>query len=118
MLPAFIVPETTARASANGPVLDLGIHFGGPMHVTLGITSIIEQESLDVAILGSADGTEFDPTPLASFPQKFYCGSYGLTLDLTAKPEVKYLRAKWTVARWGKGDSKPLFAFFVFARPN
>jgi len=40
--------------------------------LTLAITNIIEQESLDVSIFGSADGATWDPKPVAAFPQKFY----------------------------------------------
>jgi hypothetical protein len=29
---------------------------------------------------------------------------------------VKYLRTKWQVNRWGKGDSKPLFTIYLFAQ--
>jgi len=29
---------------------------------------------------------------------------------------VKYLRAKWQVNRWGKGDSKPLFGLYLFVQ--
>ena len=37
-------------------------------------------------------------------------------LDLTDRPDVKYLRAKWRVNRWGKGDPKPLFTLYLFAQ--
>jgi hypothetical protein len=31
---------------------------------------------------------------------------------------VRYLRAKWQVNRWGKGDSKPLFTVYLFAQAS
>jgi len=86
--------------------------------MTLGITRIIEQQSLDLSIWGSADGVDWGTKPLASFPQKFYCGTYQLALDLYDHPEVKYIRAKWQVNRWGKGDPRPLFAFYLFLRAS
>ena len=82
--------------------------------LTLGITRIIEQESIDVSIWGSPDGAEWGAKPLAAFPQKFYCGTYQILLDLTDHPNIRYLRAKWQVNRWGKGDPKPLFAIYLF----
>ena len=114
MLPQFILPETTVREAGTGPDLGLGDERGGTLILTLGITRIIEQESLDISIWGSTDGTDFGAKPLVAFPQKFYCGTYQILLDLSDRPEVKFLRAKWHVSRWGKGDPKPLFALYLF----
>jgi hypothetical protein len=116
MLPGFLLPETTIREAGNGSELDLGEAQGRVLLLTLGITRIIEQESLDVAIYGSSDGKEWAPKSLVSFPQKFYCGTYQVLLDLTQHPDVKFVRVKWTAQRWGKGDSKPLFGFYVFVQ--
>jgi hypothetical protein len=111
----FLVPEITVREVGTGPVLDLGNEERGVLTLTLGLTRIIEQESIDVSVWGSADGTDWGTAPVATFPQKFYCGSYQLLLDLSERPEIRYLRAKWQVNRWGKGDSKPLFGVYLFA---
>ena len=116
MLPGFLLPETTIREAGNGSELDLGDSRGHVLLLTLGITRIIEQESLDVAVWGSADGKEWGSKSLICFPQKFYCGTYQVLLDLTQKPDVKYLRVKWSAQRWGKGNNKPLFGFYVFAQ--
>jgi len=116
MLPEFLLEETTVREAGTGPVIGIGDQAGEALILTLGITRIIEQESIDLSIWGSADGTEFGAKPIASFPQKFYCGTYQILCDLTGKPEIKYLRVKWSVNRWGKGDSKPLFSIYLFAQ--
>jgi hypothetical protein len=116
MLPDFLLPETTIRQAGNGETLDVSEYAGGVLLLTLGITRIIEQQSLDIAIQGSADGKEWGAKPLITFPQKFYCGTYQILLDLGGHPNVKYLRAKWQVARWGKGDPKPLFGAYLFAQ--
>ena len=116
MLPGFLLPETTVREAGNGSELDLGDSRGRVLLLTLGITRIIEQQSLDVAVWGSIDGKEWGTKPLVGFPQKFYCGTYQILLDLTQHADLKYLRVKWTAQRWGKGDSKPLFGFYVFAQ--
>ena len=116
MLPGFILPETTIREAGTGEAIDLAESTGSVLLLTLGITRIIEQQSLDLSIWGSADGKEWGGKPLISFPQKFYCGTYQILLDLTAHPDVRYLRPKWQVARWGKGDPKPLFGIYLFVQ--
>src|SRR5579872_3790845 len=116
MLPQFLLPETTVREAGTGPSIDLGSERGGTLILTLGITRIIEQESLDLSVWGSADGAEFGAKPLVTFPQKFYCGTYQILLDLTEHPDVKFLRAKWQVNRWGKGNPKPLFGVYLFVQ--
>jgi len=116
MLPQFLLPETTVREAGTGPNLDLGTSQGGTFVLTLGITRIIEQESIDVSIWGSADGADWGAKPLISFPQKFYTGTYQILLDLSDHSNVKHLRTKWTVNRWGKGDPKPLFSIYLFVQ--
>ena len=114
MSPQFLLPETTVREDGAGPEISLGNQQGETLILTLGITRIVEQESLDISIWGSADGSDWGARPLVSFPQKFYCGTYQMSIDLSQHSEVKYLRAKWQVNRWGKGDSKPLFGIYLF----
>ena len=116
MLPNFLVPETVLREAGTGPELSVGSNPAGALLLTLGITRIIEQQSLDLSIWGSTDNTEWGAKPLISFPQKFYCGTYQLLLDLSQHPDVKYLRAKWQVSRWGRGDPKPLFGIYLFVQ--
>jgi hypothetical protein len=116
MFPEFLLPETTVREAGAGPEISLGNQQGESLVLTLGITRIIEQESLDLSIWGSADGSDWGAGPLVSFPQKFYCGTYQMSIDLSQHADVKYLRAKWQVNRWGKGDSKPLFGLYLFAQ--
>ena len=116
MIPGFLLPETTIREAGTGPEIDLGSTRGGVILLTLGITRIIEQESLDVSIWGSPDNVEWGSRPIAAFPQKFYCGTYQILVDLRAHPDVRYLRAKYHVQRWGKGEPKPLFGAYLFAQ--
>jgi len=116
MLPNFLLPETTIREAGSGPEVDLGDSRGSLILLTLGITRIIEQESLDVAIWGSPDNAEWGAKPIVAFPQKFYCGTYQILLDLRPYPQVRYLRAKYQPQRWGKGEPKPLFGAYLFAQ--
>jgi hypothetical protein len=113
MVPAFLFPEGIAREDGRGAEVSLGDACARSLLLTLGITRVLEQESLDVSIWGSADGQAWQP--LASFPQKFYCGTYSLMLDLSRRLEIRYLRAQWRMSRWGGGDSKPLAGFYLFA---
>lgn len=116
MLQNFILPETVVREDGTGPQFDVGSSRGNTFVLTLGITRIIEQESLELSIWGSTDGNDWGSSPLISFPQKFYCGTYTLLLDLSRTPDITYLRPQWKVNRWGRGDSKPLFGLYVFAQ--
>jgi hypothetical protein len=116
MLPEFLLPETTVREAGTGPNVALGTEEGGTLVLTLGITRIIEQESLDLSIWGSADGSDWGTKPLVTFPQKFYTGTYQVLLDLSDHAGVQHLRVKWQVNRWGKGDPKPLFTIYLFAQ--
>ena len=49
MLPQFLLPETTVREAGTGTDLQIGDFEGGTLILTLGITRIIEQESIDVS---------------------------------------------------------------------
>ena len=117
MMEAFLVPENTVvNAKGDGPALDVSRAEGRIFLLTLAITNIIEQESLDVSIFASADGATWDPKPVAAFAQKFYREEAPLLLDLAARPEVKFIRAHWEVGRWGRGTETPMFEFNVALR--
>jgi hypothetical protein len=117
MMEAFVVPENTVvNAKGDGPALDVSRAEGRVFLLTLAIVNIVEQESLDVSIFGSADGATWDAKPVAAFPQKFYREEVPLLLNLTAQPEVKFIRAHWEVARWGRGPETPMFEFSVALR--
>jgi hypothetical protein len=118
MLGTFLIPETVVREGGNSNEVEVSGAQGKLVQITLGITRIVEQESLDVAIWGSVDKTNWGSRPLLAFPQKFYCGTYSMLLDLNEHRDVKFLRAQWKAARWGRGDSKPLFAFYVFVQES
>ena len=114
---AFLVPEkTTVTTKGDGPILELKPSEGRVFLLTLAITNIIEQESLDVSVHGSTDGAAWDLKPIVAFPQRFYREEVPLLLDLTARPEVKFIRAHWEVARWGRGSETPMFEFHVTLR--
>ena len=114
MLDGFLVPDKTlVTANGDGPALDLSSASNRVFLLTLNITNIVEQESLDIIIYDSADGATWNSKPIARFPQKFYRGDHPLLLDLTSHPDVKFLRAHWDVYRWGRGSDTPMFEFNI-----
>lgn len=117
MFESFLVPEKTIiTAKGDGTPVDASAAAGKTLLLTLTITRIIEQESLDVSVWGSADGQDFGAKPLLAFPQKFYMGEHPLLLDLSKTPEVRFLRAHWEAGRWGRGSETPMFEFQLSAR--
>jgi hypothetical protein len=117
MSPQFLVPETTVTEKGTGESIPLDAAAGNMMLLTLGITDIVEQEALDIAIQGSADGEQWEEKPLRAFPQKFYRGSSSILFHRGAHADVKFLRAKWEVQRWGVGSQIPMFRFYLFVEP-
>jgi len=112
MIDTFLVPQkTTIHAKGDGPSVDVSSASNRVFLLTLDITDIVEQESLDVSIHGSADGTTWEPKAVASFPQKFYRGEHPILLDLTGQPAIQFVRAHWETGRWGRGTEVPMFEF-------
>jgi hypothetical protein len=118
MLRNVLLPESIVRADGTGPEIDLGSKRGKLLVVTLGITRILEQESLEITVCGSCDGEKWDPKPLAKFPPKFYCGLYSILLNLGSRADVRFLRVHWTMRRWSKRESVPMFGFYVYAEES
>ena len=114
MIDSFLVPEkTVATAKGDGPAVEIRTAKHRAFLMTLNIQNIVEQESLDVSIYGSADGAAWGAKPIVAFPQVFYRGETPRILDLTAQPDVAYVRAHWEVSRWGRGSEAPMFEFAV-----
>ena len=112
MIDSFLVPaNTVATAKGDGPAVEVSGAANRVFLLALRITRIVEQEALDVSVYGSADGNAWEGKPLIAFPQKFYAGEHPLLLDLTAQPEIRFLRARWEVNRWGRGPETPMFEF-------
>jgi hypothetical protein len=105
-----LIPAGT-RVTANGEsaVADVRESSTRTFVCALEITDQIEQESVDISVYGSADGSEWDKMPLLKMQQEFYRGLTRQVLDLTFRPEVKFLRAKWELVRWGRVAPTPMF---------
>jgi hypothetical protein len=113
---ALVAAHTVVSAKGDGPAVDVAGAASRIFLVTLAITKIIEQESLDISIFGSPDGATWGAKSIAGFPQKFYCEESPLLLDLTAHADIKFVRAHWECARWGRGTETPMFEFGVMLK--
>ncbi len=110
MFDTALIPEKTIISSkGDGSATDVSSATNRIFLLTLNITAVVEQESLEVSIFGSEDGQSWPEKPLITFPQKFYCGESPLLLDLSSRPDVKFLRAHWEVNRWGRGKEEVMF---------
>jgi hypothetical protein len=107
----LVAEKTVVQVKGDSPAVDISPATNRAFLLTLNITNIVEQESLEIFIHGSADGATWDAKPLATLPQKFYRGQTPFLLDLWPHPQVKFIRAHWEVARWGRGSETPMFEF-------
>jgi hypothetical protein len=105
----LIPPDTRMEASADGFSFNISESATRTFLCRLTVTDQIEQESLDVSIWGSADGEVWPKRPLLKLPQQFYRGTTKLVLDLSLRPEVKFIRARWDLNRWGRVAPTPMF---------
>src|SRR5258708_3438010 len=107
----LIPSKTVVSAKGDGSAVDVSGATERVFLVVLEIMKIIEQEALELSVYGSADGVAWGPKPIVTFPQKFYCEQSPMLLDLDTHPDVKFVRAHWDVARWGRGSETPMFEF-------
>ncbi len=112
MIDAFLVPEKTiVTAKGDSAPLDVSAATNPIFLVTLSITDVVEQESIEITLFTSPDGTTWDAKAIATLPQRFYVGAYPLLLDLSSAPGAKFVRAHWEVNRWGRGPASAKFEF-------
>jgi hypothetical protein len=105
----LIPPDTRMEESSDGAAFDISGSATRTFLCLLTVTEQIEQESLDVSIYGSADGENWTKKPVLKLPQQFYRGKTKLVLDLSLRPEVKFIRARADLNRWGRGAPLPMF---------
>ena len=116
MIDTLLVPKTVVNEKGDGSPVDVSTAANRVFLLTLEISNIVEQESLDVSIYGSPDGAIWSPKSITAFPQKFYRGQQPLLLDLTQHAEVKFVRAHWETNRWGRGTEVPMFEFQILLK--
>jgi hypothetical protein len=117
MIDVLLVPEATVITS-NGDSAPAEI--SGAEHrvflLNLSITAVVEQESIELGVFLSPDGATWEAKPIATLAQKFYPGESPLLLDLSQRPDARYLRVHWDVIRWGRGPRDPRFEIAVRLR--
>ena len=106
---SLIPAGTRLDSNGDGAPLDFSETVSRTFFCTLIVTEQIEQESLDVSIWGSADGHDFGKRPLLKLPQQFYRGTTKMVLDVSLRREIKFLRARWELNRWGRVAPTPMF---------
>jgi len=106
---SLIHPETRLESNGDGQAIEISASETRTFLCRLTITDQIEQESLDVSVWGSPDGQDFGKKPLLKLPQQFYRGSTKMVLDISLRREIRFLRARWELNRWGRVSPAPLF---------
>jgi hypothetical protein len=106
---SLIPSGSKLESNADGQAFDVSASETRTFLCRLTISDQIEQESLEVSVWGSPDGQDFGRKPLLKFPQQFYCGSTKMVLDISCRTEVKFVRARWEVNRWGRVAPTPMF---------
>jgi hypothetical protein len=105
----LIAPDTLLESTGDGQAASVAESSTRTFLCRLEISDQIEQESLDVSVWGSADGQSWGTHPILKLPQRFYRGETRAVLELELRPEVKFIRAKWELNRWGRGAPVPMF---------
>jgi hypothetical protein len=105
----LIASNSRLECTADGAPFDISGSASRTFLCRLTVTQQIEQESLDVSIWGSADGENWPKKPLLKLPQQFYRGTTKMILDLSLRPEVKFIRARWELNRWGRVAPTAMF---------
>jgi len=106
---SLIPGNSTLEANGDGQSVDISNSETRTFFCRLTISEQLEQESLDISIWGSADGQDFGKKPVLKIPQQFYRGTTKMALDVSLRMEVKFLRAKWELNRWGRVSPTPMF---------
>jgi len=105
----LIPANSLMNANGDGPAFDISRSPTRTFLCCLTVTDQIEQESLDVSIWGSAEGETWTKRPLLKLPQQFYRGTTKMILDLSLRPEIKFIRARWELNRCGRVAPTPMF---------
>lgn len=93
----------------EGAVFDLSAGSTRTFVCALEIAAQLEQESVEISVWGSADGASWEKRPLLIMPQQFYKAESNQILDLSLRPEIRYIRARWKLTRWGRVSPHPMF---------
>jgi hypothetical protein len=105
----LIAPGTRLTSNGEGQSFEISSSQTRTFLCSMEITDQMEQESVDISVWGSADGQDWGKMPLLKMPQRFYRGETRQVLDLSLKPEIRFIRAKYDLTRWGRVAPHPMF---------
>lgn len=105
----LIPAGTRVTANGDGETREISASQTRTFLCVMDISDQIEQESVDLSVWGSADGQDFGKFPLLKMPQRFYRGDTRQILDLSLRPEIRFIRARWELVRWGRVAPHPMF---------
>lgn len=114
MLDVWLVPSGMKTAGGSGEGFDIGGAQNRVFTFSLKVSSVLEQQALEVVLEWSPDGQSWGR--MAAMPQQFYEGESESVLDLRKLPEVQWVRARWELERWGRGGSEVACDFSVRMR--
>jgi hypothetical protein len=118
MLRHFLLPESIARADGMGPEIDLGSKRGKLLVLTLGITRILEQESLELSVWGSPDGQKWGCKAAGKVPAQVLLRPLFHSSEFGSQSDVSFVRVQWRMSRWSKRENMPMFGFYVYAEES
>jgi hypothetical protein len=101
--------DTKLEENGEGEAVDVSASSTRTFFCVMVITDQLEQESIDVSIWGSPDGQNWGTHPILKLPQRFYRGETRAVLELVLRPELKFIRARWDLNRWGRVAPLPMF---------
>jgi len=105
-----LIPQVTlVHEDGFSAAVDIRDSSTRTFYCVMVINDQIEQESVDIAIWGSADGENWGTHPMLKLPQQFYRGETRAVLELALVPEVNFIRAGWELKRWGRVAPLPMF---------
>jgi len=114
MIDLQLVPKSGFTENGNGAAFEISAATNRVFLISLEVARILEQEAIEVALEWSSDGAAWGQ--MAVLPQLFYPGATELALDLRKLPEVRWVRARWKLERWGRGGSNLECEFGVTLR--
>lgn len=101
--------DTLVEENGAGEPVEISASNTRTFFCTLYISEQLEQESIDVSIWGSPDGVGWETHPILKLPQRFYRGETRAVLELTYRPEIRFIQARWELNRWGRVAPTPMF---------
>ncbi len=105
----LIPPSSRLTQDGEGVPLDVSGSSTRTFLCTMKILAQNEQESVELSLGGSEGGESWEKRPVLIMPQRFYRGETSQILDISLRPEIRYICARWKLTRWGRVTPHPMF---------